>query len=224
MAVDKAVDSTLLNASCSYEANKIRAKLGSAAQITYDLANGKGFGDAIEAIPTGGGGSGATLVASGSFIGADYSGRMWEVPIGTKMAQTDFCLLVKAQDNSEFTQNSNYSFTSLLVTALSDLGYYDLSTVGNYRPFVSTFPVQNDNAGTITTKNSGLIKKDGTCIRDGNVSAVSFNTFDLYRTATGFTFNIGHSNSVYKFPSTVTYEWKVIYFGSNPSTDIITIS
>lgn len=64
MAVDKAVDSTLLNASCTYEANKIRSKLGSAAQINYDLANGKGFGDAIEAIQTGGGGSGET----GTFI------------------------------------------------------------------------------------------------------------------------------------------------------------
>jgi hypothetical protein len=56
MAVDKLVDSTLLDAACTYEAGKIREKLGSSAQIAYDLANGKGFGDAIAAIPTGGGG------------------------------------------------------------------------------------------------------------------------------------------------------------------------
>ena len=56
MAVDKLVDSTLLDAACTYEAGKIREKLGSSAQISYDLANGKGFGDAIEAIETGGGG------------------------------------------------------------------------------------------------------------------------------------------------------------------------
>lgn len=54
MAIDKSVDSTLLDAAMSYEAGKIRAKLGSSAQISYDLANGKGFGDAIDAIPTGG--------------------------------------------------------------------------------------------------------------------------------------------------------------------------
>ena len=55
MSVDKLVDSTLLDAACTYEAGKIREKLGSSAQIAYDLANGKGFGDAIAAIPTGGG-------------------------------------------------------------------------------------------------------------------------------------------------------------------------
>lgn len=54
MALDKLVDSTLLDAACTYEAEKIREKLGSSAQIAYDLANGKGFGDAIAAIPSGG--------------------------------------------------------------------------------------------------------------------------------------------------------------------------
>ena len=44
----------------SYEAARIRAKTGSAAQITFDGDNG--FGDAIDAIPTGGGGSGLELL------------------------------------------------------------------------------------------------------------------------------------------------------------------
>lgn len=56
MAVDKLVDSAMLDSSMSYEAGKIRAKLGSSAQLEYDLANGKGFGDYIDAIETGGGG------------------------------------------------------------------------------------------------------------------------------------------------------------------------
>ena len=66
MAIDKSVDSTLLDAAMSYEAGKIRAKLGSSSQINYDLANGKGFGDAIAAIPTGGGGQ----FASGTYTPA----------------------------------------------------------------------------------------------------------------------------------------------------------
>lgn len=53
MAVDKLVDSAQLDASMSYEAGRIRAKLGSSAQLYYDPANGKGFGDYIDAIPTG---------------------------------------------------------------------------------------------------------------------------------------------------------------------------
>jgi hypothetical protein len=55
MSVDKLVDSTQLDASLTYEAGKLRAKLGSSAQLDFDLANGKGFGDYIDAIPSGGG-------------------------------------------------------------------------------------------------------------------------------------------------------------------------
>ena len=55
MAIDKAIDSTLLDAACAYEAAQIRAKTGGSAQIAYDLENGKGFGDAIAAIPSSGG-------------------------------------------------------------------------------------------------------------------------------------------------------------------------
>lgn len=55
MALDKLVDSTQLDASLTYEAGKLRAKLGSSAQLDFDLANGKGFGDYIDAIPSGGG-------------------------------------------------------------------------------------------------------------------------------------------------------------------------
>lgn len=56
MAVDKLVDSTQLDACCTAEANAIRAKTGSSAQIAYDWANSKGFADAIAAISGGGGG------------------------------------------------------------------------------------------------------------------------------------------------------------------------
>lgn len=55
MALDKRVDSAQLDAALTYEAGKIRAKLGSSAQISFDLANQKGFGDVIDAIPSGGG-------------------------------------------------------------------------------------------------------------------------------------------------------------------------
>lgn len=70
MALDKLVDSTLLDASCTYEAGKIREKLGSSAQIAYDLANGKGFGDAIAAIPSGGGGISVDDIAMRLISGA----------------------------------------------------------------------------------------------------------------------------------------------------------
>ena len=50
------VNATKLDACCTAEANAIRAKTGSSAQIAFDWSNSKGFADAIAAIPTGGGG------------------------------------------------------------------------------------------------------------------------------------------------------------------------
>lgn len=61
------VDASKLDACCTAEANAIRAKTGSSAQIAYDWANSKGFADAIAAIQTGGG----TNIQSGSFIPAN---------------------------------------------------------------------------------------------------------------------------------------------------------
>ena len=53
MAIDKAIDSAKEAACRTAEADAIRAKTGSTAQLTYDFDNGKGFADAIESIETG---------------------------------------------------------------------------------------------------------------------------------------------------------------------------
>lgn len=54
MALDKLVDSEQLDASLKYEADRIRAKLGSTDALSFDTVNRKGFGDAVDAIPSGG--------------------------------------------------------------------------------------------------------------------------------------------------------------------------
>lgn len=53
MAFDKVINSTQLDAAMSYTANRIRNKTGGTDQITWDSA--KGFGDAVDAISSGGG-------------------------------------------------------------------------------------------------------------------------------------------------------------------------
>ena len=53
MAYDKVVDSAALDAAMTYTANRIRNKTGGTDQITWDSA--KGFGDAVDAISSGGG-------------------------------------------------------------------------------------------------------------------------------------------------------------------------
>lgn len=53
MAFDKVVDSAQLDAAMTYTANRIRNKTGDTNQIMWDSA--KGFGDAVDAISSGGG-------------------------------------------------------------------------------------------------------------------------------------------------------------------------
>lgn len=50
MAYDKAVDSAALNDALDYTADRIRVKLGNSNLIPFDLENGLGFGDAVNAI------------------------------------------------------------------------------------------------------------------------------------------------------------------------------
>lgn len=53
MAYDKVVDSVALDAAMTYTANRIRNKTGDTNQIAWDST--KGFGDAVDAISSGGG-------------------------------------------------------------------------------------------------------------------------------------------------------------------------
>ena len=53
MAFDKVVDSAALDAAMTYTANRIRNKTGGTDQISWDST--KGFGDAVDAISSGGG-------------------------------------------------------------------------------------------------------------------------------------------------------------------------
>lgn len=56
MALDKLVDSTKLDAALTYTADRIRLKTGGSADLDFDYEGGTGFGDDVDAIPTGGGG------------------------------------------------------------------------------------------------------------------------------------------------------------------------
>lgn len=109
MAVDKAIDSAKLNAALTYEAGRIRAKTGGSANINFDYANEKGFGDAIDAIPTGGGASWVNSVdmVNISFFNATISDNLTldlpgvVVGIGTLLRNAK-----GLNDNTEITINA----------------------------------------------------------------------------------------------------------------------
>lgn len=177
---------------------------------TLTFVKGEGGGDSESSM---------VVVASGEFIGDSETGRQ-TISIGTAMPQTDFYVLIKAKDNSEYIRDG-YSLTFLTVIVLSAIGHYDLSSNGDGRPFVSNFPVYDNNNGSLTEKSAGFIVKGGGRIDNGNTAEMAWNTFNINRRSDAFELHFGHSNTLYNLPSNITYEYEVVYFGNNPQTDII---
>ena len=78
MAVDKLVDSTQLDADLTSVANAIRTKGGTSAQLAFPAE----FVSAIGDIETGGGGSGYTLVKSGTYTTTSDASATLYIPVG----------------------------------------------------------------------------------------------------------------------------------------------
>lgn len=177
----------------------------------------------------GGGGSGFTTIASGTSVGSnntDQSGRQ-RINVGKKMPQTDFYVLIWAPDGTEFAYSSNRQIIWMYGEAKSGFGHYDLvsnpsSTTA--RNFISEYSVDSNDSGTITNRSVVDPVRDGKQIYNGSVSSAQPNTTAIYRQSDHFEILIGISNSAYIFPSSVTYNYEVVYFGTSPSTDIIEIT
>lgn len=214
--VIKLVNATSLDAGLSDIADAIRLKGGTSALLQFP----DDFVDAIDAIQTGG--SGTQIITQTTFTGPETSGRMWYVGVGNKMPTTDFFVRIQARNNSVFPRNG-YSFTDIEVAVYNQMGSYDLSQTGSNRPFASAFTVVDDNNGVLTNKNAGHICKQGQHLSGGNLGNNTPNTFEINRDASGFSLTFGIPNASYHFPDTVTYDLTIIYFGSDPDNDIVTI-
>lgn len=251
MAVDKLVDSALLDAALGDIADVIRSKTGISG--SFDFPNPNEIAEAIDfnlLMPTGtksitengtnidvaqyskvdvnvsgGGGGGATTIASGKFTGGSASGR-WTFDIGNKMAQTDFYVLVRAKQGEEFAYNSNYTWVYLTEIVHKSLGYYDLSSNGHKSFTPSSYYINSNNSGTITAKTPSNRTRTGVFIRNGSFGELLYNTFQIFRGESGhtpFAIYLGHSNQAYPFAA-VEYEYEVVYFGNDPTNDIIDLS
>lgn len=177
----------------------------------------------------GGGGSGLTTIASGTCVGSnntDLSGRQ-RINIGKKMAQTDFYVLIYAPDGTEFAYSSNRQIIWMYAGPTNRFGHYDLvsnpsSTTA--RNVISDYSVDSNNNGVITTRSAGDYIKTGKQMYNGAVSDIAPNPLAIYRQSDHFEIVIGVSNTAYIFPSSVTYNYEVVYFGTSPSTDIVEIT
>ena len=222
MAVDKLVDSTQLNADLTAIADAVREKGGTSALLAFP----DGFVNAIDAIQTGGGGGGATLIASGTYTGTGtYPGSAGQgIFVGTRMPQTDFYVRFIARSDSEFPYDTNYKYAYGIALVFSEFGHFDLSTVGDGKQMISDITFNINNGGTITAADAGMPIIFIDSVRNATAKNTQIpNNCKIDRRSDGFYFRLFNSNVTNKYESGITYDWKVVYFGSNPSSDIVSI-
>lgn len=180
-----------------------------------------GYDDLIAAIQTGGG-SGATEVASGTFTPSSTALSL-DVAIGKKMAQADFILVVYADNETEVPYDTTYK--GLIGTIICDkaLGYYDLQTDGNKSP-VGKLVYKLNQSGTITDKTVDGIYGGSYQLR--NATSGTFypgaTHNKITRSSSGFTFTLRWTSQ--NFMSGYTYNYKILYYGSDPTNDIVEVA
>ena len=191
-----------------------------------DVASGKYFytaaGVKTAGTSSGGGGGGMTTVASGTFTGSNSYN--FALNVGKKMPKTNFYVRYAAKPSTVFPYNTNYKPVIMEAVCLSDDGHFDLSIAGSEISVESDITVDINESGTITTKDVSQIILHGTVVRNSAVSFVRANRFRIVRESDHFDVYLCHYSSSYAYPSGIVYDWKIVYFGSNPSTDIIEIT
>ena len=221
MALDKLVDSSQLDADLTSVANAIRSKGGTSGQLAFPA----GFVSAVGAIPTGGGASGETVIASGTFAG--NNNYYITVPVGTKMPQTDFIFQFWADGEEDFPYDTNHKFAAGALLALKNFVIYDLSSTGS-KSADGQISVNVDNSGTVTTVAMRPIFFTYQTVRNAAIGTTAAGTqitnLKDVRNADSFSVSLNVGNSVYRFPPNITYNWRILYFGSDPQNDIVEVA
>ena len=116
MAFDKVVDSAALDAAMTYTANRIRNKTGDTNQIIWDSA--KGFGDAVDAITSGGADHSAEdAIITRSISGAYSNDRITTVGACAFLG----CQALTAIDLPNVTQVNRNAFESCVWLSTTNL-------------------------------------------------------------------------------------------------------
>ena len=163
---------------------------------------------------------GATTIATGTYTGGNS--QTASISVGKKMAQKDFIVILTAPNNTTVASNTTYKNVNTVIVCDSTLSNgFNLSSDGTGLKATGKYTFKI--SGSSTTFNT-----DGNMGGGYNIRNTSLNSNGIYQTATaidrsssGFVikFRIGTSQYI----SSITYDYKIIYYGSNPSTDIVEV-
>lgn len=133
MAYDKVVDSAALDAAMTYTANRIRNKTGGTDQITWDSA--KGFGDAVDAISSGGGNPFEAFESLQSFELSNNSTItefVANIPNVTKLRYSFAVTRTNQLTRIELTVSDKLTDVSFMLGNVAVLGLTEIVFKGNF--------------------------------------------------------------------------------------------
>ena len=178
---------------------------------------------ALMGAASGGSVVGGIVLANGSFAGPDS--YTVSLPVGTKMAQTNFLVYVWAEPDTEYNYDNAYKAMRAIAVYDELDSFFDLSSDGTKAP-VNRLQYTVNNDGTITNLDqygmgTGLYARYS---GGDNTGALQRPNTRIIRSDSGFTLTCPFTNANYKFISSVTYNYKIVYYGNNPASDIVTVS
>lgn len=170
----------------------------------------------------GGGGTGASEIASGTFTPSSNSTAQ-DIAIGKKMAQTDFLIVIYAGNGTEVAYDTTYKGLVGLIVCDKALGHFDLQTDGNKSP-IGNLTYKLNQSGTITDKENFGIYGGSYSLRNNSASsfAADISHNKITRASSGFTLTLRWTSQ--NFMSGITYNYKVLYYGTTPTTDIVEVA
>ena len=181
MPADKLVDSAKLDAALTYTAGRIRAKGGTSADIPFDLATEKGFGDAVDALPSGGVAPSGTvnITTNGDHNVSQYAQAHVAVP-ASEVTSGNKALASSASDQTNIDV-TEYRTVSISKIAAGTAGTPSASkgAVSNHQ--VSVTPSVTNTTGYITggTKTGTAVTVKAEELVSGTLSVTSNGTKDV---------------------------------------------
>ena len=133
MAFDKVIDSAQLDAAMSYTADRIRAKTGGTDQMAWDST--KGFGDAVDAISSGGGNPFEVFESLQSF-GLSNSSTITEfianIPNVTTLRNSFAVSFANPLKRIELTVSNKLTDVSFMLSNMASYGLNDIVFKGDF--------------------------------------------------------------------------------------------
>ena len=207
----------------SYE-NTLIKSLSASGQAVLHTA-GKYCDDDITIDYTAPGGGVPVVIASGTMTGTGTN--IIDLPLGTKAPLKDFYVEINHKTN-QFLYDTDYKvvLSRMLVPASSPLSYKDHQN--DYDRYYGTvYSLEVDNSGTITTQSFNQNTEVHDFIRNNStgVQCALQNIVNPQLRVYSDHINIYYTtgNNLYKFVSGDDYEWKLVYFGGDPTNDMIEV-